>query len=126
MQRYERMKSSGPVAKRGREAAAAAGREPRRLTPACLEALRRRTWPGNVRQLRNEVLRLDALAGGSEIDAGLLPPEEVPPKQETFNLEALEKRAIAAALRQTGGNKAEAARLLGISRRSLYNKLGEA
>jgi len=108
------------------EAAAAAGREPRRLTPACLEALRRRTWPGNVRQLRNEVLRLDALAGGSEIDAGLLPPEEVPPKQETFNLEALEKRAIAAALRQTGGNKAEAARLLGISRRSLYNKLGEA
>ncbi|MEZ5967314.1 MAG: sigma-54-dependent Fis family transcriptional regulator [Planctomycetota bacterium] len=107
------------------DAAAAAGRGPRRLTPACLEALRRRTWPGNVRQLRNEVLRLDALATEEEIDVGLLQPEVVAVTDDTLNLEVLEKRAVAQALQRTGGNKAEAARLLGISRRSLYNKLGE-
>src|SRR4030095_13245501 len=97
----------------------------RRLASACLEALRRRTWPGNVRQLRNEVLRLDALARGDVIEADLLLPEPAPTTGETLNLEALERRALAEALQRSGGNKAEAARLLGISRRSLYNKLGE-
>ncbi|HLU40306.1 MAG TPA: sigma-54-dependent Fis family transcriptional regulator [Planctomycetota bacterium] len=109
------------------EAAREAGRAPRRLSPQCLEALRRRTWPGNVRQLRNEVLRLDALARGDVLDADLLAPEPEPDPalRDTLNLAVLERRAIADALRRTGGNKAEAARLLGISRRSLYNKLGE-
>ena len=106
--------------------AAAAGRAPRQITNACLEALRRRIWPGNVRQLRNEVLRLDALARGTVIDVDLLTPEApAPAGHETFNLETLERRAITDALQRTNGNKAEAARLLGISRRSLYNKLGE-
>jgi DNA-binding NtrC family response regulator len=107
------------------DAAAAAGRAPRQVTPACMEALRRRAWPGNVRQLRNEVLRLDALARGERIDVDALAKEPEAPAADTLNLEAQEKRAIAEALRRTGGNKAEAARLLGISRRSLYNKLGE-
>jgi serine/threonine-protein kinase PknK len=107
------------------DAAAAAGRAPRQVTPACMEALRRRAWPGNVRQLRNEVLRLDALARGERIDVDALAKEPEAPAADTLNLDAQEKRAIAEALRRTGGNKAEAARLLGISRRSLYNKLGE-
>jgi DNA-binding NtrC family response regulator len=108
------------------EAAASAGRAPRQLSAACLEALRRRAWPGNVRQLRNEVFRLDALASGPTIDADLLAPEaRTPIAGDTCNLQALERRAIEQALQRTQGNKAEAARLLGISRRSLYNKLGE-
>jgi DNA-binding NtrC family response regulator len=108
------------------EAAASAGRAPRQLSAACLEALRRRAWPGNVRQLRNEVFRLDALASGATIDADLLAPEAPTSiAGDTCNLQALERRAIEQALQRTQGNKAEAARLLGISRRSLYNKLGE-
>ncbi|MEM7204069.1 MAG: sigma-54-dependent Fis family transcriptional regulator [Planctomycetota bacterium] len=104
------------------QAAAARDESPKTLTAACRDALARRAWPGNVRQLRNEVVRLDALADGARIGAELL-PEEREAAMPTLDLAALEQRAIQAALEQTGGNKAEAARLLGISRRALYNKL---
>ena len=108
------------------EAASAAGRAPRAVSAACLEALRRRQWPGNVRQLRNELLRLDALVVGDVIEPELLsPPSPVPAAADTLDLATLERRTIAEALRRSGGNKAEAARLLGISRRSLYDRLGE-
>ncbi len=107
-----------------KEAGAAAGREPKRLSPACAEALRRRSWPGNVRQLRNEILRLDALAPGDVIEAEhLSPATPAPADASTLHLATLERQTIAEALRRSGGNKAEAARLLGISRRSLYDRL---
>lgn len=122
--------------------AAAAGRA---VPPCGVElraALRARTWPGNVRQLRNELQRLCALAAGGELRAEWLSPEiggpagaaglasggagaashAAPPA--TFDLGALERWAIEQALLATKGNKAEAARLLGIGRRTLYGKLG--
>ena len=86
----------------------------------------RRGWPGNLRQLRNEVQRLDALARGGEIGPELLSSEPEVMRGSTLDLAALERSTIERALEHAGGNKSEAARLLGISRRSLYNKLGRS
>ncbi len=91
-----------------------------------LAEMQRRTWPGNLRQLRNEVQRMLALADGEALDVKLLSPEERPSggvETGTLDLASLERLAIEAAMERSGGNKAEAARLLGISRRALYNKL---
>ena len=98
--------------------------QPRRLSAAALDELRRRDWPGNVRQLRNEMRRVDALARGEVVEADVLsPPDEIVARQETLHLASLERWAVERAIEQSGGNKAAAARLLGISRRALYNKL---
>jgi DNA-binding NtrC family response regulator len=116
-----------------------------RLSPELLEQLVRRDWPGNVRQLENTVARLVALSTGEEIPASVLPPEETPasvpsPAGEApaepapgptagpelglrEQLEALERNLIAKTLAATGGNQAEAARRLGLSRTSLIDRL---
>lgn len=109
--------------------AKAHGEQLRRITPELAAALRTRAWPGNVRQLRNELMRLVALAEGTDLLPELLEPEE-PVRAEVelaaptvFDLAAVEQWAIARALAATAGNKAQAARLLGIGRRTLYDKL---
>jgi DNA-binding NtrC family response regulator len=121
--------------------AASTGRQAPRCSAELQAALRARSWPGNVRQLRNELQRLCALGDGGELRAEWLSPElgpstgvagadhsgqghggTLPPA--TFDLAALERWAIEQALVATKGNKAEAARLLGIGRRTLYGKLG--
>jgi serine/threonine-protein kinase PknK len=107
------------------QAAHARGGESRTLTDACRTALQRRDWPGNLRELRNEILRLDALSTGSTIGPEQLTPEPKLAGTGTLDLGRLEAAAIQEALRVAGGNKAEAARLLGISRRTLYSKLSE-
>ncbi|MCC6670712.1 MAG: sigma-54-dependent Fis family transcriptional regulator [Planctomycetes bacterium] len=107
------------------EAAALRGGTARRVSPELAEELQRRTWPGNLRQLRHEILRLDAMATGETLGVESLPAEVPESVGQTLDLAALEQWAIQQALRRSGGNKAEAARLLGISRRALYNKLGE-
>ena len=103
------------------------------IAPALAAALRSRAWPGNVRQLRNEMQRAFALAAGSEIRAELLSPADPAPgpsgRSEAalpagYELVAIERWAIERALAAAQGNKAEAARLLGIGRRTLYDKLG--
>jgi DNA-binding NtrC family response regulator len=88
--------------------------------------LTRRSWPGNLRQLKNEVLRMDALAEHGTAGLELLGPEERAMGEgasSALNLATVERQVIERAIRTAGGNKAEAARLLGISRRALYNKL---
>lgn len=105
------------------QAAEARGGAPRKLTADCLRVMGQRMWPGNVRQLRNEVQRLDALASYDEIGPELLSPEASDPEAATLDLAELERWAVREALERAGGNKSEAARLLGISRRALYNKL---
>jgi len=91
-------------------------------------ALRARSWPGNVRQLRNEMQRLWALADGGVLHAQHLSPPDADPAARDGDavpreLAQLEQWAIDRALREAGGNKAEAARMLGIGRRTLYDKL---
>ncbi len=106
-------------------AAEAAHRDqPHQASEELMAAIMARSWPGNLRQLRNEVLRMDALTDDEVLGPDLLsePPAEVAGKD--LNLDNLERWAIQEALRKSGGNKSEAARVLGISRRALYNKLG--
>jgi DNA-binding NtrC family response regulator len=98
----------------------------RAFTPAALDCLQKFDWPGNVRQLENEVQRAVLVCTGDVIDINDLsiPYEAVGADgQPLAGLAAMEKNAILGALRQTGGNKAAAARQLGITRQTLYNKL---
>ncbi|MGE3173572.1 MAG: sigma 54-interacting transcriptional regulator [Planctomycetota bacterium] len=107
-----------------------AGAAAARALPDELAAgLARRSFAGNLRELRNLMQRLVALAGDGPLPTAL-PAEqpvagggEAPPS--TFELAALERWAIDRALQAAGGNKAEAARLLGIARRTLYARLGK-
>ncbi len=94
-------------------------------------------WPGNVRELRNPMERSDALARHAVIGVGDLALTDAPPRSgealpaEWLALdlpaatERLERVLIAHALAQSNGNRAEAARQLGIHRQLLYRKLGQ-
>jgi DNA-binding NtrC family response regulator len=97
------------------------------------DAMRRITaydWPGNIRELENAVERAVALGSGPILHVGDLPSnlqytsaEKLPDVDELVPLEALERRAIFRALRETSGDKLAAARLLGIGKTTLYRKL---
>lgn len=95
---------------------------------AC-DALQRYDWPGNLRQLKNVVKRATLLATGDFITYKELGEElhATETNQETVNLtlrnEDDEKQRILQALQQTKNNKTRAAQLLGIDRKTLYNKL---
>ncbi|KPL17665.1 MAG: hypothetical protein AMJ92_11430 [candidate division Zixibacteria bacterium SM23_81] len=85
-------------------------------------------WPGNVRELENVIERAVILAGRDRIGLAHLPflaPAEASSLSARceLNLEQLERESILRALRQTDGNKTEAARLLGITRRALYSRM---
>lgn len=95
---------------------------------AASHALQSYSWPGNLRQLKNIVKRATLLAQSNFITLAELGYELQEPMQstpQTFSLhdEAVEKKRILDALKQTGNNKSKAAILLGIDRKTLYNKL---
>ena len=89
------------------------------------------SWPGNVRELRNRIERAVALANGEWImPADMFPEIQEPHASEHTAFSTLseirdsaEKRQIMRALRQTGGHIIEAARLLGVSRTTLWDKM---
>ncbi len=111
------------------------GLQGKHLSPAAQRLLLEYSWPGNVRELRNAVVRSAILARGTlilpedlpETLRQSLPPAEGAPADEgtvlVGDMEAIQKRAILEALEKTGGNKTKAAKLLGISRRTLIYKL---
>jgi two-component system response regulator HydG len=87
-------------------------------------------WPGNVRELENAIERAIALGSGPILHVGDLPTnlhhssgERLPQNDEVLPLDELERRAILGALREAGGDKLIAARLLGIGKTTLYRKL---
>ncbi|MCP4660575.1 MAG: sigma-54-dependent Fis family transcriptional regulator, partial [bacterium] len=93
---------------------------------------RRHHWPGNVRELRNVLERALIAATGETITPGDLPhlispasprSEDLPGESAGISLEERERQAILEALQRTGGHRERAARLLGISVRTLYNRL---
>jgi Nif-specific regulatory protein len=97
-----------------------------RLTPAALRKLQGYGWPGNVRQLRAVLENAVVMADNDTLDAGALPlpdPSTGDVPALPINLESLERWAIPEALKRTGGNKTQAAELLGITRETLANKL---
>jgi two-component system, NtrC family, response regulator HydG len=83
-------------------------------------------WPGNLRELQNTIKRATLLTSGSFIEKKALPPDffvDEYKKNSTFSLSENERSAIVEALDQSKNNKSEAARLLKINRKTLYNKL---
>jgi DNA-binding NtrC family response regulator len=87
-------------------------------------------WPGNVRELENAIERAIALGTGPILHAGDLPTnlqygtgDRLPQNDELLPLDELERRAILRALREAGGDKLAAARMLGIGKTTLYRKL---
>jgi DNA-binding NtrC family response regulator len=109
--------------------AAQANRVIKGFTPSAIDRLTAFEWPGNVRQLQNEVQRAVLLSEGEEVDASDLSishakasGEDSPDTNFTL-LEGVERNAIIQMLKDTGGNKLETARRLGIGRQTLYNKI---
>ncbi|WP_265946331.1 sigma-54 interaction domain-containing protein [Dechloromonas sp. A34] len=103
------------------------------VAPAAVERLRRHDWPGNVRELSNVLERALLMSDGDVLEAGdldrVMPVAMVPPALAIVGggmAEAVaqaEREAILVALRNCHGNKAQAARTLGISRAALYEKI---
>jgi len=112
-----------------RQISAQLGREPCSFTPEALQVLRSYPWPGNVRELKNIVERVLNMTPGPVISAvevsKHLPsrPEQGALPGEILSMEEVERQAIQRALKAAGGNISCAARLLKISRNTLYNKL---
>jgi transcriptional regulator with GAF, ATPase, and Fis domain len=112
----------------------ALAKEIREIEPAAMEMLMNYQWPGNIRQLEHEIRRIVALKNrGGKIHIGDL-HAEITHKEYLYIAPRLSlKEAVARfeynyivqTLRDTGGNKSEAAKILGVSRRSLYNKWQE-
>ncbi len=108
------------------------------ITPAALKLLADFHWPGNVRELENIIERATALSTGTVIDVAdirldISPPspstasagESTPFPPEGMTLEQFEDEIIREALRRAGGNKSQAARLLGLSRNALRYRLSK-
>jgi DNA-binding NtrC family response regulator len=115
----------------------AKGREIR-FADASIDLLRSARWPGNVRQLQNVVERLVVLAESDiiepadverELERDLAPvldeTTEVSAVQLAAAVRQAERKALRRALDRSGGNRAQAARILGVSRRTLFYKLRE-
>jgi DNA-binding NtrC family response regulator len=108
------------------------------ISSAALDLLRRHAWPGNVRELRNAVERAAVMCTDSTILPEHLPPSlraailagktqasSSPPPNLQAEMKALERTRILEALERCGGNQSEAARRLGIPRRTLVSRLTE-
>jgi DNA-binding NtrC family response regulator len=112
------------------------GFEPREIDPSLLEAFAHYEWPGNVRELKNSLESLVVLSGKRVLSADDLPEryfagaegeDEGGAKDDgnDLNLTHLSKQTIIKALEACRGNRTEAAKQLGISRRTLHRRLNE-
>ncbi len=100
------------------------------ITQEAMDLLRAYDWPGNVRELENAVARAVVLSSGPMIEARSLPPHIRPvtspaPAIPGATLAEIERYAILETLRLTGGSKARAAEILGISTRTIHYRLHE-
>jgi two-component system, NtrC family, response regulator AtoC len=111
------------------------GKPFRPLAPEAMDCLLQYDWPGNVRELKGAIDSGVTLASGSQITLHDLPPTisqnagstlgSTAEKAGQMNLHDQEMRLIMRALEETGGNRTEAAKKLGISRRTLHRRLKE-
>jgi two-component system response regulator HydG len=105
-------------------------KRPLRISEEAMARLSAYDWPGNVRELENAIERAAALGSAPLLQVSDLPSnlhygtaDRLPGPDEIMSLEELERRAIYRALRETGGDKLAAARLLRIGKTTLYRKL---
>ena len=109
-------------------------RPARFLNPAAVAALEFHAWPGNVRELRNVIERAVIICSGEEIERHHFAPYPIDQRERqrdedtiTFPvgtpIEEVERQMIIRTLKKTGNNKTRAAELLGISLKTLHNKL---
>ena len=110
--------------------------EPKQFTSAAIASLIAYNWPGNARQLENEVKRLVASVRSAAIDAeqlvlesrgghAIAKPAAEPSPGQTLSqaVDALERKMIQQTLDGCDGNKAKSAQILGLSRQGLIKKL---
>ena len=100
------------------------------ITPAAVKLLEAYDWPGNVRELRNTVEKMVVLSAGGVLDVADVPDSmQAAPAPAVLStggtLVENERAQIISVLRDVGGNRSQAAKVLGISRRTLYRKLDE-
>ncbi len=110
------------------------GRPARFLSPAALTALQFHEWPGNVRELRNVIERAVIICSGDQIERHHFAPYPIDQRERHRNedtitlpvgtpLEEVERQMLMRTLQKTKNNKTRAAELLGISLKTLHNKL---
>ncbi len=105
------------------------GKDVKGLTASAMSGLTAHDWPGNVRELKSALEYAFVVGGEGWIDVHDLPPmlaSKAEPGAETDDEKrdvATEKEALMAALRQAGGNQSKAARLLGVSRVTVWNRM---
>ena len=110
------------------------GRPARFLSPAALTALQFHAWPGNVRELRNVIERAVIICSGEQIERHHFAPYPIDQRErhraeDTITLpigtplEEVERQMLVRTLQKTKNNKTRAAELLGISLKTLHNKL---
>jgi len=105
-----------------------------KIEPRAVTALMNYSWPGNIRELENIIERMIIMAGDEIITEDLLPPQiigvsvadspvslEIP--EQGLSINQVELDLINNALKKAGGNKSNAAKLLGITRRKLYSMM---
>ena len=108
-------------------------RQVRGITAEAEKELERYHWPGNVRELRNVIQRAVVLSGSGLIEVDHLPdtvlraaaPAAAPSATTVTPIREMERDMILRALEETGQDKRRAAQLLGISLKTLYNKLAK-
>lgn len=94
------------------------------FTPQVIAIFENYSWPGNLRELQNVIKRAVLLSPSELIDKSVLPQELFEPQQpKNTTLADNERQTIINALKQTGNNKSEAAKLLQMNRKTLYNKM---
>ncbi len=114
------------------------GFDPRQVDASLIDAFEHYPWPGNVRELKNTLESLVVLSGNPLLKADELPEKfrteksDSPPRpsapeddSEELNIQELSRQAIVRALETCKGNRTDAARQLGISRRTLHRRLNE-
>jgi len=110
------------------------GRPARFLSPAAVEALQFHNWPGNIRELRNVIERAIIICSGEQVERHHFAPYPIEQRERLRNedtltlpvgtpLEEVERQMIMRTLQKTKNNKTRAAELLGISLKTLHNKL---
>jgi two-component system response regulator HydG len=108
------------------------GSKPKKMSPRAMQAVMDHDWPGNVRELENAIHRAVVLSRGETVfpehlPAKLRPVDAVDGESESAGrtIREMERDIIIKTLAQTGGNRTHAAKILGISRRTLQNKIKE-